>query len=99
VTVSVTGSDTGLFETAEDMNVTVLASAPTIPWAQNPRTLRSFIRFTRSMVLPFRSFEGRSEATARSQSSSTVVWQGSAGDRRPYADQTALAETDLEGVP
>ena len=23
----------------------------------------------------------------------TVVWQGSAGDRRPYADQTALAET------
>jgi len=22
-----------------------------------------------------------------------VVWQGSAGDRRPYADQTALPET------
>jgi hypothetical protein len=22
----------------------------------------------------------------------TVVWQGSAGDRRPYADQTAISE-------
>jgi hypothetical protein len=24
----------------------------------------------------------------------TVVWQGSAGDRRPYADQTAFSEID-----
>jgi len=24
----------------------------------------------------------------------TVVWQGSAGDRRPYADQTAFEEVD-----
>ena len=24
----------------------------------------------------------------------TVVWQGSAGDRRPYADQTAISESD-----
>ena len=26
----------------------------------------------------------------------TVVWQGSAGDRRPYADQTGFPET---GIP
>jgi hypothetical protein len=32
-----------------------------------------------------------------------VVWQGSAGDRRPYADQTAISETGtveiLGGTP
>jgi hypothetical protein len=27
----------------------------------------------------------------------TVVWQGSVGDRRPYADQTGLSVT--EGLP
>ena len=26
----------------------------------------------------------------------TVVWQGLAGDRRPYADQTGLSEIDFE---
>ena len=25
----------------------------------------------------------------------TVVWQGSAGDRRPYADQTGLSESRI----
>ena len=25
----------------------------------------------------------------------TVVWQGSAGDRRPYADQTRFVENDI----
>ena len=27
----------------------------------------------------------------------TVVWQGSAGDRRPYADQTAIWEVAIAG--
>ena len=26
----------------------------------------------------------------------TVVWQGSAGDRRPYADQTGFADISLQ---
>jgi hypothetical protein len=29
----------------------------------------------------------------------TVVWQGSAGDRRPYADQTAFAEIGTQRLP
>jgi len=29
----------------------------------------------------------------------TVVWQGSAGDRRPYADQNALAKPDQDVCP
>jgi hypothetical protein len=29
----------------------------------------------------------------------TVVWQGSAGDRRPYADQTGLSETGQLPTP
>jgi len=29
----------------------------------------------------------------------TVVWQGSAGDRRPYADQTALADFIRRAAP
>jgi hypothetical protein len=50
------------------VDVGMRASALTIPCAQKPRTFMFFIPFTRSMVLPFRSSEDRSEGMARSQS-------------------------------